>query len=660
MLYILAVPAFASTAVEKMNYQGRLIDGTNLVSGSRQIVFRLFSERSAGIELYGETQTVNVVDGLYAASIGTSNTVPGALVSALAGNTCFLEVEIGGAVLSPREEITAVAHALSAVSRSGDTMTGPLVINAGAGNDIQISSSGSGIAIGGQAGTASGTDRIAIGRNITNEIDNTAALRGTLYLDGGTNIYYRSSAGAGPWQELFVEEDPVWTAERAAYATGSPLYVEADPVWVAERSNYATGMPLYEYSETDPVWAAEKGAYATGSPVYVETDPVWTAEKSGYATGTPLYAYIETDPSWASSSNDVEIRILNIETARVSKVGDEMTGALVMNVGADKEIIINSTGSDIAIGNQANTVLGGIAIGYRASSWGNGTALGYLADAAWVGTAIGQSANGNSSGVAVGWGANAFGNGVAIGYEAKGSSLGAAVGRGANAAGRGVACGHSANGADYGIAIGYDSRAITTNIAIGYGSRSGVGPQRIAIGNNVINGFDNSISMRGTLYLDGGTGVMYRSSFGSGAWSVKAFTIDHPLDPENKVLRHYSLEGPEVWNVYAGNAFVRGGEAVVELPAYYSALNLAGSEVYSFTPVGVPAVCYVKQKVSASRFVIGADRDCEVSWTVKARRNDPAAREDLARRPVEQLKTDIPAGLLSSGAEQQNTTVISP
>jgi len=660
VLYLAATMGFALQPPERVNYQGRLIEGTNLVNGSRQIIFRLFDEVSAGIELYGETQTVSVVDGLYSTAIGLSNTVAGSLLAALKGSSCFLEVEIGGTVLSPREEIAAVAHALTAVSKAGDTMTGPLTINAGAGEGILILSEGSGIAIGNSASAEGGEERIAIGHNVTNEVDHTAAVRGTLYLDGGTNIYYRSTAGTGPWQELMVEEDPVWLSEKGAYATGSPVYAEADPVWTAEREAYATGTPLYVFTETDPVWTAEKAAYATGMPVYAEADPVWIAEKAGYATGTPLYTYTETDPSWASSSNDVEIRILNIETARVSKIGDEMTGALVINVSSVTGIVIGSSGANIAIGNAANVAGGGLAVGDRANAAVNGTALGYMAFGAYVGTALGRTANGSSSGASVGQAANSFQSGAAIGFEADGSSWGAAMGRGANAKNSGISIGHFSHGREYAVAIGRDSYAVQTNISIGYAAKCWAGRNRIAMGSGVVNDTDDSAQIRGSLYLDGGTGLMYRSTFGSGAWSVKAFTIDHPLDPENRVLRHYSVEGPEVWNVYAGNAQVIGGTAVVDLPAYYSALNLAGSEVYSFTPVGIPAVCYVKQKASGNRFVIGADQDCEVSWTVKAVRNDPAAREDLLHRPVEQLKADIRSFPPISEAEQQNTTAISP
>jgi hypothetical protein len=48
----------------------------------------------------------------------------------------------------------------------------------------------------------------------------------------------------------------------------------------------------------------------------------------------------------------------------------------------------------------------------------------------------------------------------------------------------------------------------------------------------------------------------------------KQFKIDHPLDPENKYLTHFSVEAPEAKNVYDGvSTLDEGGEAVVELPS---------------------------------------------------------------------------------------------
>ena len=76
---------------------------------------------------------------------------------------------------------------------------------------------------------------------------------------------------------------------------------------------------------------------------------------------------------------------------------------------------------------------------------------------------------------------------------------------------------------------------------------------------------------------------------------------------------------------------------MVQLPDYYSALNLVGSEIYGLTVVDentneFPLVKVVKQ-VTDNRFVIAGTMDMKVSWTIKVLRNDPGCLEDLQRRP---------------------------
>jgi hypothetical protein len=193
-----------------------------------------------------------------------------------------------------------------------------------------------------------------------------------------------------------------------------------------------------------------------------------------------------------------------------------------------------------------------------------------------------------------------------------------------------VAVGKSANGGANG----------NGSIAIGSEANAQAAGACIAIGSYVTNTVSESVRLRGTLYLDGGIGVYTNNAFKSGSWTLKAFEIDHPLDPENKILRHFCLEGPQVWNVYAGNARLVNGRTVVDLPDYYSALNLVGSEIYSLTAVGELAQVAVGTKVNNNQFTIIGDKDLEVSWTIKVRRNDPGCLEDLRRRPVEQLKNE--------------------
>jgi hypothetical protein len=178
---------------------------------------------------------------------------------------------------------------------------------------------------------------------------------------------------------------------------------------------------------------------------------------------------------------------------------------------------------------------------------------------------------------------------------------------------------------------------------------------RSIVGVGITNEVNNTTVVRGSLYLDGGTMVMYRTAVGTGPWSVKAFAIDHPLDPQNRILRHYCVEGPEVWNLYAGNVVLRKGRAEVTLPDYYAALNKVGSEIYSLTPVGGRAEVWIQDEVRSNRFVIAGSQDVKVSWTLKVPRNDPACRQDLKQRPVEQLKSHLTPAQTEAD-RLQNTT----
>lgn len=108
----------------------------------------------------------------------------------------------------------------------------------------------------------------------------------------------------------------------------------------------------------------------------------------------------------------------------------------------------------------------------------------------------------------------------------------------------------------------------------------------------------------------------------SGATGVKTFQIDHPLDPENKYLRHYSMESPEVLNMYRGNVNLdANGEAVVTLPAYFDEININFS--YHLTPIGAQANLYVKEEIQGNQFKIaGGQPNQKISWQVFAERND--------------------------------------
>jgi hypothetical protein len=135
----------------------------------------------------------------------------------------------------------------------------------------------------------------------------------------------------------------------------------------------------------------------------------------------------------------------------------------------------------------------------------------------------------------------------------------------------------------------------------------------------------------------GGNYALFASG-NTGATGTKSFVIDHPLDPANKTLRHYSAEAPEPLNVYSGVVVLdSNGGATIDLPEYCEAINKDFR--YQLTPVGAPMPgLYVASKVEHNRFrIAGGMRGMEASWSVTGVRNDAWVRVHGA--PVESLKS---------------------
>lgn len=125
---------------------------------------------------------------------------------------------------------------------------------------------------------------------------------------------------------------------------------------------------------------------------------------------------------------------------------------------------------------------------------------------------------------------------------------------------------------------------------------------------------------------EGGYGLF--SSGESGATGTKSFVIDHPLDPANRILIHYSAEGPEPLNIYRGSVTLNtDGTATVQLPEYYTATNT--NATYQLTAVGAPGPgLYIASKAddSGTFTIAGGSANLEVHWVVTAARHDAYVR----------------------------------
>jgi hypothetical protein len=119
-------------------------------------------------------------------------------------------------------------------------------------------------------------------------------------------------------------------------------------------------------------------------------------------------------------------------------------------------------------------------------------------------------------------------------------------------------------------------------------------------------------------------GNLYATSASSG---IKAFKIDHPLDPENKYLYHSSVENNEMVNICRGNAVTdANGYATVNLPGYFESLNK--NLTHQLTVVNEFAEAIIGRKVQDNRFVIRTDKpNVKVSWMITGVRKDPLAEQ---------------------------------
>lgn len=125
----------------------------------------------------------------------------------------------------------------------------------------------------------------------------------------------------------------------------------------------------------------------------------------------------------------------------------------------------------------------------------------------------------------------------------------------------------------------------------------------------------------------------------SGASGNKSFVIDHPFDPLNKYLKHYSAEGPEPKNIYDGTVVTDSkGWATVQLPDYFTSINKDPRVQLTVSDSSEDFIMVkVVGGVNGNTFRIRTSKGgAKVYWEVKATRNDLWNQAHGA--PVEVLK----------------------
>ncbi len=203
----------------------------------------------------------------------------------------------------------------------------------------------------------------------------------------------------------------------------------------------------------------------------------------------------------------------------------------------------------------------------------------------------------------------------------------------------------------YGVAYGGSGTNFGVNgIAVGSGSKYGAFGEASGAGTNYgIYGraIDSSGTTNYAVYGLAANGSTNWAGYFQGDVRVTGefvpgkagFMVDHPLDPANKYLRHSAVESPDMKNVYDGVVTLDArGEATVQLPGYFQALN--EDFRYQLTAIGAPAPnLYIAGKISDNRFTIaGGQPGMEVSWQVTGIRKDAYAKANRV-----QIEVDKPA-----------------
>lgn len=101
-------PSRPEAVPETMNYQGLLEEGGEPSAGTKSMIFRLFDTELGGTPLWEESQNVTVEEnGLFNVMLGEVTPITGLDFSLL----YYLEIEVEGETLSPRQALSSVGYA---------------------------------------------------------------------------------------------------------------------------------------------------------------------------------------------------------------------------------------------------------------------------------------------------------------------------------------------------------------------------------------------------------------------------------------------------------------------------------------------------------------------------------------------------------------------
>jgi hypothetical protein len=687
-LIVLVVGAEAAAIPPKINYQGKLVDGSGTpLAGTHDAVFRLYDAPVLGTMLWSDSATVaSDAGGIFSVVLGGDHP----MVTGL-GDSCWLEIEIDGEILVPRREMVSVPYALRAAA--ADSLGG-LAAEAFAAADhthderysakTQLETPGSINQTGNPvdwtklkgvpAGLADGVDNVGPGDGYSLDaadgsptdvvyVDNAGHVgvgtktpavdldvAGTLRVSSGAttpfevkgtgSTYAKVEAGAGASAGLVLRNSSrEWNLVDGVGGQDKLSFYDATSLKHRLMIDGATGR--IGIGATNPESDLHIYRYA-GDEVAIRLDNRHTGPFSTEA----IYFVDENLASAGLAAYDDDhgfgeaLRLFNVRPH--GYIALSTLGRISLSAGGLEQVRLTSDGS-LGVGTtdpKAKLEVNGLAriIGTDGFSWpsaGEGIELAYNPG---INRGYIQVYNRSTPG----WGDLYLGDGkVGIG----GGSLDKTGKLNVQVAGGSCIIAENTGGncsAEIAGASGFGLLAKSTGNAVYawntssdcYTYLGGLEYGLFAMGKTThayLGHGSNAGDFIGDVYVYGN---IYKSGGG--------FRIDHPLYPENKYLNHSFVESPDMMDIYNGNIVLgEGGEAWVEMPQWFEVLNRDFR--YQLTCIGRFAPVYVAETISGNRFKIaGGEPGQEVSWQVTGIRHDPYA--NAHRIPVEEDKASADRG----------------
>ncbi|MEE9429810.1 MAG: hypothetical protein V3V16_02145 [Melioribacteraceae bacterium] len=134
IIFLFSSSIFLQAQVPQLiNYQGNISENNVPLNNTASITFTLFDAETEGTNLWSETQSVTITNGIFNVLLGSVTTFPSDLFSS--SGSRFLEVSVNGTSLTPRSQFTSVAYALIAEEVVPNSITGTMIQDGEVGND---------------------------------------------------------------------------------------------------------------------------------------------------------------------------------------------------------------------------------------------------------------------------------------------------------------------------------------------------------------------------------------------------------------------------------------------------------------------------------------------------------------------------------------------